>query len=61
MKAKQILNENRSILDSCANLLIEKEKISREEFESLFPEGAAPKKEEPGNEGLRIAPGEEFE
>lgn len=35
-EAKRILNENKSILEACANLLIEKERISREEFESLF-------------------------
>jgi ATP-dependent metalloprotease FtsH len=35
-EAKRILNENMSILHSCANLLIEKERINREEFEGLF-------------------------
>jgi cell division protease FtsH len=35
-RAKQIINENRSVLDSCAQLLLEKEKISRDEFEALF-------------------------
>jgi len=35
-EAKRILSENRHILDSCANLLIEKERIGREEFEALF-------------------------
>ena len=35
-KAKDIIIENRSVLDSCAALLIEKEKITREEFETLF-------------------------
>ena len=35
-KAKAIILENRHILDACANLLLEKEKISREEFEELF-------------------------
>ena len=37
-EAKRILIENREILDNCAALLIEKERISREEFEALFPE-----------------------
>ena len=37
-KAKQILEENMEILHSCARLLIEKEKIGREEFEALFGE-----------------------
>lgn len=35
-KAKTILMEHESILHSCAQLLLEKEKIDREEFESLF-------------------------
>ncbi len=34
--AKQILEENMEILHKCASLLIEKERISREEFEALF-------------------------
>lgn len=34
--AKQIINENIDILHKCANLLIEKERITREEFEALF-------------------------
>ena len=37
-KAKAILLENRDILESCAQLLLEKEKIGREEFEALFTE-----------------------
>jgi cell division protease FtsH len=35
-KAKAIILENKGILDACAELLLEKEKISREEFEGLF-------------------------
>ena len=35
-KAKSILKENENILHSCADLLLEKEKITREEFEALF-------------------------
>ena len=35
-KAKAIILENREVLDACAQLLLEKEKISREEFEGLF-------------------------
>ena len=35
-KAKQIIHENRDVLDRCAALLLEKEKITREEFEGLF-------------------------
>ena len=36
-EAKRILLENHSILESCAQLLLEKERISRDEFEALFP------------------------
>lgn len=35
-KAKDIILSNREILDKSAELLLEKERISREEFESLF-------------------------
>ena len=35
-KAKDILDENEKILHSCADLLLEKEKIGRIEFEALF-------------------------
>ncbi|MDF2843526.1 MAG: ftsH [Herbinix sp.] len=35
-EAKRILVENRTILESCAKLLIQKERITREEFEGLF-------------------------
>ncbi|TCL54120.1 cell division protease FtsH [Kineothrix alysoides] len=35
-KAKTIIVENLSILHKCAELLLEKEKISRDEFEALF-------------------------
>ncbi|MFT4145780.1 MAG: ATP-dependent zinc metalloprotease FtsH [Mobilitalea sp.] len=35
-EAKRILVENMSILEACAKLLIEKERITREEFEALF-------------------------
>jgi cell division protease FtsH len=35
-EAKNILMEHRDILDACANLLIEKERIGRDEFEALF-------------------------
>ena len=34
--AKKIILEHRDILDRCAELLMEKEKITREEFENLF-------------------------
>ena len=35
-KAKEILSQNEEVLHKCAALLIEKEKIGREEFEALF-------------------------
>ncbi len=37
-KARSILQEYHSVLESCAQLLLEKEKISRNEFEALFEE-----------------------
>jgi cell division protease FtsH len=36
VEAKRNLNENRDVLESCAKLLMEKERITREEFEALF-------------------------
>ena len=38
-KAKAIIQEYDSVLHACADLLLEKEKISREEFEALFRSG----------------------
>ena len=35
-QARKIINENRDVLEKCAQLLLEKEKIGREEFEALF-------------------------
>ena len=35
-EAKRIIGEYRDVLDRCADLLLEKEKITREEFEALF-------------------------
>ena len=37
-KARNIINEHKAILDKCAEILIEREKITREEFEALFNE-----------------------
>ena len=39
-KAKQMLQENMDALHACARLLVEKEKIGREEFEAIFVENA---------------------
>ena len=36
--ARDIINEHKDILEKCAKLLIEKEKITQEEFENLFDE-----------------------
>lgn len=36
LKAKVILEEHQSVLEACAQLLLEKEKITRSEFEALF-------------------------
>ncbi len=38
-KAREIILEHREVLDKTAELLLEKEKITREEFEALFQEG----------------------
>lgn len=35
-KAKKMIAEHRDVLDACANLLLEKEKINQQEFEALF-------------------------
>ncbi len=37
-EAREIITEHRDVLDRCAELLLEKEKIGREEFEALFEE-----------------------
>ncbi|MDE6181682.1 MAG: ATP-dependent zinc metalloprotease FtsH, partial [Eubacteriales bacterium] len=46
-KAKKIITDNIDILHSCANLLLEKEKISGDEFRALFPENYLPEKIKP--------------
>ena len=35
-KARTIIKEHHDVLDACAQLLLEKEKITRSEFEALF-------------------------
>ena len=37
-RARHIIRKYDDVLHTCADLLLEKEKISREEFEELFPE-----------------------
>lgn len=46
-KAKEIITEHEDVLHKCAKLLLEKEKISRAEFEALF-DIYYPQPEEPG-------------
>ena len=45
-EARRILRENMDILHKCSEMLIEKERISREEFESLFVENVAAEENE---------------
>ncbi len=52
VKAKDIILSHRDILEKCAALLIEKEKIGCDEFEALFADRQADK----GNDGVSIAP-----
>lgn len=40
-EAKRIINDNIEVLHACAALLIEKERITKEEFEALFEKGAS--------------------
>ena len=35
-KAKRLLEENKAVLETCAELLLEKERITKDEFEALF-------------------------
>ena len=44
-RAKKIIDENMDVLHRSADLLLEKEKISREEFEALFDEEATKKED----------------
>lgn len=40
-RAKSIIKEHHAVLDACAQLLLEKEKITRSEFEALFESNGA--------------------
>ena len=51
-KAVKLINENRDKLDACAQLLLEKEKINRAEFEALFGDADTGRDDE---EGVDIA------
>ena len=44
-RAKKIIDENMDVLHRSADLLLEKEKISREEFEALFDEEGTKKED----------------
>lgn len=57
-EARRILVENMDILHSCAALLIEKERIGREEFEALF-DGCDEEGNEPENSNLEGTDSEE--
>ncbi len=41
LKARTIIQEHHDVLDACARLLLEKEKITRSEFEALFEDSGA--------------------
>ena len=41
-RAKELIGKYRSVLDACAQQLIEKEKLTRAEFEALFEQEATP-------------------
>lgn len=45
-QAKDLITAHMDVLHNCANLLLEKEKITREEFEGLFPVKASAQTEE---------------
>jgi cell division protease FtsH len=54
-KAREIINEHMDVLHACAKLLIEKEKISRKEFEALFGDQVFEKREDVLNsEGVAV-------
>ncbi|MCI8370939.1 MAG: ATP-dependent zinc metalloprotease FtsH [Lachnospiraceae bacterium] len=42
IKAKELIEEHRGVLETCAQLLLEKEKLTREEFKNLFDKEAEP-------------------
>ncbi len=53
-KAVKILRENETILHKCANLLLEKEKINRSEFEALFGIETQSDEADPSEEGVAV-------
>ena len=56
-RAKTIIKEHEAVLYKCADLLLEKEKITREEFEALFePDGVVLEKKEAVSEEVDVEP-----
>ena len=56
-QAKSILEEHMDVLHKCAKLLLEKERIDREEFEALFePDGVVLEKKEAVSEEVDVGP-----
>ena len=54
-RAREIISDHMDVLHACAKLLIEKEKISRKEFEALFGDQVFPKSEDVLNsEGVAV-------
>ena len=56
-QAKSILEEHMDVLHKCAKLLLEKDRIDREEFEALFePDGVVLEKKEAVSEEVDVEP-----
>ena len=56
-QAKSILEEHMDVLHKCAKLLLEKERVDREEFEALFePDGVVLEKKEAVSEEVDVEP-----
>ena len=56
-QAKSILEEHMDVLHKCAKLLLEKERIDREEFEALFePDGVVLEKKDAVSEEVDVEP-----
>ena len=58
-KARKLIKENIEILHECANLLIKKEKITREEFEALFDKNRVEQNDTPVIENIQEKDSEE--
>ncbi len=54
IEAKTIITDHLDVLHKCANLLIEKERITREEFEALFDREGAKKEESDDSSELKL-------